>query len=59
MKLVAVDFRLNEELFIWHELPNSDIDPIFVKNGIFWDVTPCGACKNRLTLYFFVAYITC
>jgi hypothetical protein len=18
-----------------------------VKNGVFWDVTPCGACKNR------------
>jgi hypothetical protein len=19
----------------------------FVKNGVFWDVTPCGSCKNR------------
>jgi hypothetical protein len=18
-----------------------------VKNGVFWDVTPCGSCKNR------------
>jgi hypothetical protein len=21
-----------------------------VKNGVFWDVTPCGSCKNRRTL---------
>jgi hypothetical protein len=20
---------------------------IFVKNGVFWDVTSCGSCKNR------------
>jgi hypothetical protein len=20
---------------------------VTVKNGIFWDVTPCGSCKNR------------
>jgi hypothetical protein len=19
----------------------------FLKNGAFWDVTPCGSCKNR------------
>jgi hypothetical protein len=19
----------------------------YLKNGIFWDVTPCGSCKNR------------
>jgi hypothetical protein len=24
---------------------NVKID--FVKNGVFWDVTPCGCCKNR------------
>jgi hypothetical protein len=18
-----------------------------IKNGVFWDVTPCGSCKNR------------
>jgi hypothetical protein len=21
--------------------------PQFMKNGVFWDVTPCGSCKNR------------
>jgi hypothetical protein len=21
---------------------------VTMKNGIFWDVTPCGSCKNRL-----------
>jgi hypothetical protein len=20
---------------------------LFVKNGVFWDVSPCGSCKNR------------
>jgi hypothetical protein len=22
-------------------------DPLSMKNGVFWDVTPCGSCKNR------------
>jgi cytidine deaminase len=22
---------------------------VTMKNGVFWDVTPCGSCKNRLT----------
>jgi hypothetical protein len=22
-------------------------DSVAVKNGVFWDVTPCGSCKNR------------
>jgi hypothetical protein len=21
---------------------------VTMKNGVFWDVTPCGSCKNRL-----------
>jgi hypothetical protein len=21
--------------------------PFILKNGVFWDVTPCGTCKNR------------
>jgi hypothetical protein len=21
---------------------------VTMKNGLFWDVTPCGSCKNRL-----------
>jgi hypothetical protein len=21
---------------------------LFLKNGVFWDITPCGSCKNRL-----------
>jgi hypothetical protein len=20
---------------------------VILKNGVFWDVTPCGSCKNR------------
>jgi hypothetical protein len=24
-----------------------------LKNGVFWDVTPCGSCKNRLLYMLF------
>jgi hypothetical protein len=24
-----------------------DVAFSFVKNSVFWDVTPCGSCKNR------------
>jgi hypothetical protein len=23
------------------------ITVVAMKNGVFWDVTPCGSCKNR------------
>jgi hypothetical protein len=29
---------------------------VTMKNVIFWDVTPCGSCKNW---YFFTACIGC
>jgi hypothetical protein len=22
---------------------------VIMKNGVFWDVTPCGSCKSRLS----------
>jgi hypothetical protein len=25
----------------------TNIEQSFIKNGVFWDVTPCGPCKNR------------
>jgi hypothetical protein len=25
-----------------------------MKNGVFWDVTPCGSCKNRRWYFFAV-----
>jgi hypothetical protein len=29
-------------------LPSISVDvPIYLKNGVFWVVTPCGSCKNR------------
>jgi hypothetical protein len=32
--------------------PNNNVrfevfTAVTVKNGVFWDVTPCGSCKNR------------
>jgi hypothetical protein len=35
---------------------------LILKNGVFWNVTPCGSCKNRLfggTWYFFSACVGC
>jgi hypothetical protein len=29
---------------------------VTMKNGVFWDVTPRGSCKNR---HFFAAYVGC
>jgi ethanolamine utilization microcompartment shell protein EutL len=26
---------------------NETINKLRVKNGVFWDVTPCGSCKSR------------
>jgi hypothetical protein len=25
----------------------STVTMQYVKNGVFWDVTPCGSCKNQ------------
>jgi hypothetical protein len=38
---------------------------VTIKNGVFWDVTPCGSCKNRRfvgtwsLLHFFAAFVVC
>jgi hypothetical protein len=28
-----------------------------LKNGVFWDVTPCGSCKNRVSEKFSASFI--
>jgi hypothetical protein len=25
----------------------EDLTAVTMKNGVFWDVTPCGSCENR------------
>jgi hypothetical protein len=43
---------------LWHEMSYASPDiyqnvrfevftAVTMKNGVFWDVTPCGSCKNR------------
>jgi hypothetical protein len=35
---------------------------VTMENGVFWDVTPCGSCKNRHfggTWCFFAACVGC
>jgi hypothetical protein len=39
-KLINSNWKKEEFLEQWNE-------SIIIKNAIFWDVTPCGACKNR------------
>jgi hypothetical protein len=29
----------------------------FIENGVFWDVTPCGSCKNRRTFRRNLAFL--
>jgi hypothetical protein len=32
----------------WHHLNATEVfTAVTMKNGVFWDVTPCGSCKNR------------
>jgi hypothetical protein len=41
---VAVIIRvLNTFIFVRFEVFMA----VTMKNGVFWDVTPCGSCKNR------------
>jgi hypothetical protein len=35
------------EPFHYSLLPSSDERTVPLKNGVVWDVTPCGSCKNR------------
>jgi hypothetical protein len=34
---------VNKEIFVRFEVFTA----VTMKNGVFWDVTPCGSCKNR------------
>jgi hypothetical protein len=41
-------FHPNSGLYILPVPKSKDyLDKILLKNGVFWDVTPCGSCKNR------------
>jgi hypothetical protein len=31
---------------------------VTMKNGVFWDVTPCGSCKNRVSEELSVSFIS-
>jgi hypothetical protein len=31
----------------WKGINKSQQECLCMKNGVFWDVTPCGSCKNR------------
>jgi hypothetical protein len=44
--------------FIWLKSRFASYVVSFLKNGVFWVVTPCGSYKNR-RWYFFAAYVGC
>jgi hypothetical protein len=31
----------------WNHVRFEVFTAVTMKNGVFWDVTPCGSCKNR------------
>jgi hypothetical protein len=39
---IPLDFVIYEK-FVRFEV----LTAVTMKNGVFWDVTPCGSCKNR------------
>jgi hypothetical protein len=41
------------------EMKLEVLTPVNEKNVVFWDVTPCGTCKNRRFVYFFAACFGC
>jgi hypothetical protein len=34
-------------VFMTHAVTFEVFTAVTMKNGVFWDVTPCGTCKNR------------
>jgi hypothetical protein len=45
---VALLLRICARLATWFFLVRFEIfTAVTMKNGVFWDVTPCGSCKNR------------
>jgi hypothetical protein len=45
----AIELRTLDFPFLKHDccLRFEVFTPVTMKNGVFWDVTPCGPCKNR------------
>jgi hypothetical protein len=50
----AVIYDLYDVLFRWGQIRDvinhvkfEVFTVVTMKNGVFWDVTPCGSCKNR------------
>jgi hypothetical protein len=38
---------LNIVVILTHTHTREHINNRIIENGVFWDVTPCGSCKNR------------
>jgi hypothetical protein len=47
IKRIKVIFSRNILSFCYEVCMEEEVKPIVRKNGVFWDVTPCGSCKNR------------
>jgi hypothetical protein len=42
-----VDLSPSKILSLWLSTHFVQPNTVALKNGVFWDVTPCGSCKNR------------
>jgi hypothetical protein len=42
----VIDLYLDEEVILYF-VRFEVFTAVTMKNGVFWDVTPCGSCKNR------------
>jgi hypothetical protein len=45
--LVRTDVSEESSASIIRESRIGGLGTLAVKNGVLWDVTPCGSCKNR------------
>jgi hypothetical protein len=45
MKTTGVDFAFERNY--WSVVRFEVFTVVNMKNGVFWDVTRCGSCKNR------------
>jgi hypothetical protein len=46
LSIIQQYFIYYKQLFL-HRFSLLVKDHLSIKNGVFWDVTPCGTCKNR------------
>jgi hypothetical protein len=48
LHLVGSEFNPKSDMWTDHFFVRFEVSMVVtMKNGVFWDVMPCGSCKNR------------